>query len=89
MTYAGFESHANYYSPAELQVYWYQNATFGGYGLANVGGVWIADRTWPDLTRRFMPRQDNIIYVPTVDEIVAQVLPFSCLPASLIYRCLN
>ncbi len=32
-------------------------------------GIYVGDRTLPDLSRKFMPRPDNIIEIPSIDTI--------------------
>ncbi|KAL4853606.1 hypothetical protein ACK3TF_005436 [Chlorella vulgaris] len=74
VSYAGFESHANYYEQAPLIVYAWKNATFKGVSLDNLGGVWVGDRTQKDPTRKFMPTSTNVVRVPSMQEIQEQNL---------------
>jgi len=74
VTYAGLEGHGNYPVSSPLDVYAYQEAEFRGKAsFDNLGGVYISDRTLADPYKRWVPRPDNLVFVPTPQEIVEQV----------------
>ena len=76
VAYAGLDGHGNYYEESPLAVYAYFNGSSvkdGKYfSLDNFGGVYIGDRAKRDPDRMFQPTQDNIKYLPTIDEIFAE-----------------
>ena len=76
VAYAGLDGHGNYFQESNLTVYAAFNGSSFGNGfyasLDNFGGVFIGDRTKRDPSKKFLPTQDNIKYLPTTDEIFAE-----------------
>ena len=65
ISYVGLDSHANYpNNDGNFHVYFYQGGNVSGIGLANIGGVYIADRTGEDPSKTFIPTPENIIPIP-------------------------
>ena len=44
-----------------------------GVGLENLGGVWVGDRSLSDISQKFVPTPDNVVNIPTMEEIIDQV----------------
>ena len=45
----------------------------GNFSNTNIGGVYIGDRTLHDPAKRFYPTPDNVIHIPALPDIFAQV----------------
>jgi hypothetical protein len=44
-----------------------------GVGLENLGGVWVGDRSQSNTSQKFVPTPDNVVSIPTMEEIINQV----------------
>lgn len=65
VTYAGLDGHGNYPESNNLMVYEFVSGNFSAdFQLQNLGGVYIADRTFSDPYRKWVPRPDLLAYIP-------------------------
>jgi hypothetical protein len=77
VSFAGLDGHGNYYEESNMMVYSFYNGSSidGGksVSLGNFGGLYIGDRTAKG-EKKFVPREDNVKFIPSLDEILSENL---------------
>ena len=70
VTFAGLNSHANFPAASDLIVYEMISGNVSeSFQVQNLGGLYIGDRAKADPSRKWVPRQELLQYIPPLDTV--------------------